>query len=116
MTFGKRLAVLRKGRKMTQAVLAEKSGSHISMIRRYESDEVQPTLEVIRNLSLALSVSADVLVFAEAERNPDRELQLLFEAVNQFTQEEKAVARILIEALILRHDANRKAKKAEDQH
>ncbi|MCT4715612.1 hypothetical protein MUA01_11620 [Enterobacteriaceae bacterium H18W14] len=57
-----------------------------------------------------------MLVFAEAERNPDRELQLLFEAVNQLTQEGKAATKLLIKALILRHDANRKAKKAEDQH
>ncbi|MCT4703221.1 hypothetical protein MUA02_15305 [Enterobacteriaceae bacterium H20N1] len=56
-----------------------------------------------------------MLVFAEAERNPDRELQLLFEAVNQLTQEGKAATKLLIKAL-LRHDANRKAKKAEDQH
>ena len=53
------------------------------MIRRYESDEVQPTLEIIRKLSRALSVSADTLVFDEAERNPDEELRLQFEAVSQ---------------------------------
>lgn len=114
MSFGKRLAALRKGRKMTQAMLADKTGSHLSMIRRYESDEVQPTLEVIRNLSSALSVSADALIFGDMEQNPDQELRLLFEAMAQFTEEEKMVAKILIEALILKHDANRDATKTKD--
>ena len=114
MTFGKRLAALRKSRKMTQAMLADKTGCHISMIRRYESDEVQPTLEVIRNLSLALSVSADVLVFDEIEHNPDNELRSLFQAVNQFTHEEKLVTKVLLEALILKHDANQRVRYAKD--
>ncbi|OCQ50694.1 transcriptional repressor DicA [Photorhabdus australis subsp. thailandensis] len=107
MDFGKRLATLRKDRKLTQAALAEKVGCHVTMIRRYEADEVQPTLEIIRKLSRALSVSADTLVFDENERNPDEELRLQFEAISQFTPEEKEVARVLLESLILKHDANR---------
>ncbi|UYA58693.1 hypothetical protein NAL19_446 [Pectobacterium sp. F1-1] len=111
MDFGKRLAALRKDRKLTQAALAEKVGCHVTMIRRYESDEVQPTLEIIRKLSCALSVSADTLVFDKAERNPDDELRLQFEAVSQFSPEEKEVARVLLESLILKHDANRFTRK-----
>ncbi|WP_246545330.1 helix-turn-helix domain-containing protein [Photorhabdus hainanensis] len=110
MDFGKRLATLRKDRKLTQAALAEKVGCHVTMIRRYEADEVQPTLEIIRKLSRALSVSADTLVFDENERNPDEELRLQFEAISQFTPEEKEVARVLLESLILKHDANRFAR------
>ncbi|MCK3668314.1 MULTISPECIES: helix-turn-helix domain-containing protein [Morganellaceae] len=110
MDFGKRLVTLRKDRKLTQAALAEKVGCHVTMIRRYEADEVQPTLEIIRKLSRALSVSADTLVFDENERNPDEELRLQFEAISQFTPEEKEVARVLLESLILKHDANRFAR------
>ena len=62
------------------------------MIRRYESDEVQPTLEIIRKLSRALSVSADTLVFDEAERNPDEELRLQFEAVSQLEGSRQSLA------------------------
>ncbi|MDC9605962.1 helix-turn-helix domain-containing protein [Xenorhabdus griffiniae] len=77
------------------------------MVRRYESGEVQPTLDVIRKLSRALSVRADTLIFDEGERGPDEELLLQFEAVSQFSPEEKEVARVLLESLILKHDANR---------
>ncbi|MBA0168486.1 transcriptional regulator [Pectobacterium zantedeschiae] len=107
MDFGKRLSALRKNRQLTQAALAEKVGCHITMIRRYESNEVQPTLEIIRKLACALSVSADTLIFDEEERGPDDELRLQFEAISQFSPEEKAVAKVLLESLILKHDANR---------
>ncbi|MCA6221777.1 hypothetical protein [Photorhabdus antumapuensis] len=65
---------------------------------------------LLRKLSRALSVSADTLVFDENERNPDEELRLQFEAVSQFTPEEKEVARVLLDSLILKHDANRFAR------
>ncbi|MDB6375064.1 hypothetical protein [Photorhabdus bodei] len=35
---------------------------------------------------------------------------MLFEAISQFTPEEKEVARVLLESLILKHDANRFAR------
>jgi transcriptional regulator with XRE-family HTH domain len=110
MDFGKRLAALRKERSLTQLALAEKVGCHVTMIRRYEINETQPTLEVIRNLAIALSVSADMLIFEGTERGPDEELRLQFEALNQFSPDEKKVVRVLLESLILRHDANRFAK------
>jgi len=68
MNFGKRLARIRKEQKMTQIVLSEISGCHINMVRRYEANKVQPSLDVIRRLSVALSTSADSLVFSEDER------------------------------------------------
>jgi transcriptional regulator with XRE-family HTH domain len=107
MDFGKRLATLRKARSLTQATLSEKVGCHITMIRRYEVNETQPTLEIIRKLSIALGVSADALVFDEHERGPDDDLRLQFEALSQFTPEEKAIVRVLLESLILKHDSTR---------
>lgn len=107
MDFPQRLAALRKERKLTQQGLADKVGVHLSQIRRYESGETQPTLEVIRRLAIALSVSADMLIFDKDERGPDEELRLQFEALSQFSPEEKQIAKTLLESLILRHDASR---------
>jgi transcriptional regulator with XRE-family HTH domain len=107
MDFPERLAMLRKERQMTQPQLAERVGVHISQIRRYESGDSQPTLDVIRNLAIALSVSADMLVFEDTERGPDEDLRLQFEALRQFTPEEKSVAKAVLESLILKHDATR---------
>ena len=70
--FANRLVTLRKDRALTPQVLADRSGVHIAQIRRYEAGNSQPTLHVLRNLALALSVSTDALVFAEADRRPQR--------------------------------------------
>lgn len=57
---------------MTQQTLADAVGCHVTMIRRYEAGETQPTLEVIRNMARALSVSADALVFEQVSAAPAR--------------------------------------------
>jgi transcriptional regulator with XRE-family HTH domain len=107
MDFQDRLTALRKERKLTQQALADHVGVHISQIRRYEAGESQPTLDVIRKLAIALSVSADVLVFDSAERGPGDDLRLQFEAVNEFSDEEKRTVRDLLEGMILKHQARR---------
>ena len=105
--FPQRLVALRKERQLTQQALADKVGVHLSQIRRYEQGETQPTLNVIRKLAIVLSVSSDALIFDDAERDPDDELRLQFEAISQFTAEEKQVAKVLLESLILKHDSSR---------
>jgi transcriptional regulator with XRE-family HTH domain len=112
MSFSKRLSVLRKERQFTQQVLADKVGIHVVQLRRYEAGDSQPTLEVIRKLAISLSVSADMLVFDKDERGPDDELKLQFEALQQFTPEEKEVAKAVLESLILKHDSSRFSRSA----
>jgi transcriptional regulator with XRE-family HTH domain len=107
MGFGKRLAALRKERSMTQQTLADRVGCHVTMVRRYEAEETQPTLEVIRNLARALSVSADTLVFDDKERDPTDELRLQFEAVSQLPLDEQAVVKDVLESLLLKYQARR---------
>ncbi len=55
-------------RGLTQQALADRVGIHVSQVRRYEAGGSQPTLDVLRNLAVVLSVSSDALVFDEAER------------------------------------------------
>jgi len=107
MDFGTRLATLRKQRTMTQQTLADAVGCHVTMIRRYEASETQPTLEVIRNMARALSVSADALVFEQDERGPGQELLMQFEAVSQLLPADQAVIKDVLEGLILKYQAKR---------
>lgn len=107
MEFSKRLAALRKEKGLTQQALADKIKLHVLQISRYESGKSQPTLDVIRKLAVALNVKADILIFDEHERDPDEELRLQFEAINKFNKEEKKVVKIILEALILKHEAKR---------
>ena len=107
MQFAKRLAALRKEKNLSQQALADKIGMHVIQIRRYEAGKSQPTLDVIRNLAIALGVTADHLIFEKDERNPDEELRLQFEMMIQFSPEEKKVAKAVLEGLILKHVAKK---------
>lgn len=110
MDFAHRLAALRKDRGLTQLALAERVGIHVSNIRRYEAGTSQPTLDVLRNLALALSTSADSLLFEDDERGPeDTSLRLHLEALDQLDPDEQAAIRTVIEGTLLRHQARRLA-------
>ncbi len=109
MDFPDRLTSLRKERNLTQKALAERVEVHITQIQRYENGSTQPTLDIIRRLATTLSVSADELIFGEDERGPDDQLKLQFEALRQFNDHEKLVAKELLDSLILKHTANRLA-------
>ena len=107
MDFPERLASLRKEKKLTQQNLAELVGINVIQIRRYERGVSQPTLEVIRKLAVALTVSADKLIFDDGERGPDEELRLQFEAISKFNPQEKRVVKEILDSLILKHEAKR---------
>lgn len=105
MEFPQRLAALRKGRALTQQALADRVSLHLTQINRYETGDSQPTLDVIRRLAIALAVSADELIFGKDERGPEEDLRLQFEAISQFDEADKELARGLLEGLILKHQA-----------
>lgn len=107
MEFPKRLALLRKANNLSQQTLAKRAGISVVQLQRYEAGKSQPTLEVIRRLAMALSVSADVLVFEAHERDPGEDLRLQFEKMNQFSSDEKKVAKAVLEGLILKHEAKK---------
>ncbi len=107
MYFPKRLHHLRKERDFTQQGLADAVGLHVNQIKRYEAGTAQPTLEVLVKLAKTFHVSLDSLVFGKEERGPDNDLRLQFEAICQFTPEEKKITKALLESLILKHDARR---------
>lgn len=107
MDFAARLTAARKERGITQQALAERAGIHVTQVRRYEAGTSAPTLDVLRNLAIALHVSTDDLVFAEDERRPADELRLAFEATNDLDAEERTMIKNLIEAVLLKHEARR---------
>jgi transcriptional regulator with XRE-family HTH domain len=107
VNFPEHLALLRKEKGFTQPQLAEKIGVHVAQVRRYEAGTSQPTLDVIRNMAVALGVSADELLFAKDERGPDDALKLQFEAVSRFDPESKKVVQQVLDSMILQQEARR---------
>ena len=107
MDFAHRLIAARKSRGLTQQALAERVGIHVTQVRRYEAGTAQPTLDVLRNIAVALSITTDSLAFDDHERDPDDDLRLAFEATRHLDPDERAIIKHLIEAVLLKHDARR---------
>jgi transcriptional regulator with XRE-family HTH domain len=107
MSIAARLITLRKERNLTQQEMADKVGLHVNQIRRYETGNARPSLEALKKIALALNITIDSFVFDDGERGPDEDLRLQFEALSQFSSEEKKIAKAVIESLILKHDASR---------
>lgn len=112
MGFPERLAALRKERGFTQKTLADKVDVRLPQIQRYENGTTQPTLDIIRKLAIALSVSADMLIFDTDERGPDDELKLQFEAICSLDPEDKKIVQAVLDSLILKHEAKRIMQRA----
>jgi transcriptional regulator with XRE-family HTH domain len=107
MDFATRLVAQRKHLGLTQQALADRMGTHVTQIRRYEAGTATPTLDVLRNLAIGLSTTIDALAFDPHEREPADDLKLAFEATQHLTPEERAVVLQLIEAMLLKHEARR---------
>jgi len=103
MEFRERLSRLRRERGLTQQALADAVGVAVLQIRRYEGGTSQPNLDVIRKLSIVLSVSADALVFDQDERGPDDTLRYQFEAVSRMSEHERQLVRELLDAVIVKN-------------
>jgi len=107
MSFSARIIALRRERGMTQQGFADATGIHAQQIKRYEANTSQPSAEALKKIATCFGVTTDWLLFDDAERGPDDDLRLQFEAMNQLSTEEKAVARDVLEGLILKHIAKK---------
>ena len=105
MPFPDQLAALRHSKNLTQVQLAEACQISVPQLQRYEAGTSQPTLDVIKKLSVVLGVSSDTLIFEAHERGPSDDLRLEFEALQRLNPAEREVARTVLESLIIRHDA-----------
>lgn len=105
MSFAQRMIALRRERGLTQQGFADATGIHVQQIKRYEADTSQPSAEALKKIAKCFGVTTDWLLFEDAERGPDEDLRLQFEAMSQLTPEEKEVARAVLEGLLLKHVA-----------
>ncbi|MDQ0108949.1 transcriptional regulator with XRE-family HTH domain [Chitinophaga terrae (ex Kim and Jung 2007)] len=62
MSFGERLTLSRKRRKLTQGELGKAVGTTGDMIGKYEREVITPTIEVAGRMAEVLNVSLDFLI------------------------------------------------------
>jgi len=94
---------LRKEQGFTQPQMAEMIGIHLTQVKRYESGQAQPSIEILKKIALAFHTTTDWLVFEEGERDLPDGLMLQFEAITQLPNEEQKAVRSLLEGMIVKH-------------
>lgn len=107
MSLSARLIALRKERGLTQQGLADATGIHVQQIKRYEAGSSEPSAEALRKIARTFAISTDWLLFEEGERAPSDDLALQFEAVQQLSDDERAVIREVVESLIIKYQTRR---------
>jgi hypothetical protein len=81
--------------------------AYLQQLKRYEIGKNEPSTEALRKIALSLHISTDALLFDEEERAPADDLNMFFEAINEFDDQDKASAKELLQALILKANAKK---------
>jgi transcriptional regulator with XRE-family HTH domain len=108
MAISERIRQLRQERRWSQAELGERVGVHQKQISAYERGANIPSTEVLIRLAEVLDVTLDYLAFeAKGQRAKldiqDRELLRRFEAVDKLPERDKALAREMLDLLLLKN-------------
>ena len=70
MTLGKRIAILRKEKELTQEDLAQKLNVSAQAVSKWENDLTCPDISLLPELAQILSVSVDELLSGKQENKP----------------------------------------------
>ena len=102
ISFGKKLAVLRKELKMSQTDLAKKLDTSVSVISRYERDEMTPSIETAKKLANFLNTTVGYLLGETEDDNllKDHDMITRLKAVEDFSSEEKSQVYFTLDAVI----------------
>ena len=110
ISFGKKVAVLRKEKKMSQTDLAGKLNTSVSVISRYERDEMAPGIEAAKKLAVLLGSTVGYLLGETEDDNLLKDPQMLkrLQELQGFSDQEREQVYFTLDAVI-REIRNRKA-------
>ncbi|MBC9909836.1 helix-turn-helix transcriptional regulator [Chitinophaga oryzae] len=92
MTFGEKVTIARKQKKLTQTELADATGTSRDIIGKYERDESKPSIEIAARIAEVLDSSLDFLI-----RDINRE-DALAEKIKQLSPINREYVMAVIEA------------------
>jgi len=99
MEFGKRLAQIRKEKKLSQSDLAKMVDIHANVLGRYERGEARPFVEMAAKLAEALQVSLDFLV-GNSDLKFDKETINRIVGMQSLDEEEQKTIFKIVDAFI----------------
>ena len=100
--FGKKIAALRKEVIISQTDLAKKLETSVSVISRYEWDEMTPSIETVKKLSNFLNTTAGYLLGETEDDNllKDQDMITRLKEVKDFLEQEKNQIYFTLDAVI----------------
>lgn len=109
ISFGKKISILRKERGLNQGELATQLNTSISVISRYERDEMLPSIEVAKKLAMLLNTTVGYLL-GENEDSLFKDARMLqrLKEIQALSEQEQEHIFVTLDALI-RDFKNRQA-------
>lgn len=109
ISFGKKIALLRKEKGWSQSELAQKLNTSVSVISRYERDEMTPSVDVAKKVASLLDSTVGYLLGETEESNLLKDIDMLqrLQDIRGFGEKEKDYIFFTLDALI-RDIKNRK--------
>ena len=108
MAINERIRQLRQEKRWTQAELGQKVGVHQKQVSAYERGANVPSTEVLIKLAEVFNVSLDYLAFEAKGQTAkiniqDRDLLRRFEALDSLSEQDKTLAKQILDLLILKN-------------
>lgn len=99
MTFGERLSLVRKRKKLSQADIGKMISINGDAYGRYERNEVRPTIEMAVKIAKALEVSLDYLT-GNSDIELDKATLNRVQEVTKLPEKDKEYIFVTLDALI----------------
>lgn len=100
MTFGQKMALCRKEKKISQAEIGKLASINGDIVGKYERDEMKPSIETAKKLADALEVSLDYLVGEAELRVLDKKTMQRLEDIEKLPAEDKQNIFYTLDSLI----------------
>jgi len=107
MSIALKLITIRKKMRLTQPQMADLLGIHVNSLKKYETKQTRPSIDVLKKMATALHVTTDSLLFEEHEREPKGGFALQLEAIKEMPDNEQLVVREVLESLIIKSQSRR---------
>ena len=115
VTFGERLAQIRKAAGFTQLELANEASVSRRMIAYYEGQSERPPTSLLPDIAIALGVSTDELLGVKKVKKPgkaDNRLQRRFQQIDKMEAKDKRQVMQMLDTFIENAQLKEKIRKA----
>ena len=110
VSFGKKIAMLRKDKDWSQTDLANELNTSVSVVSRYERDEMTPSVDTAKRVAELLGTTVGYLLGENDEANLFKDPDVLerFKAIKAFKDTDKEKIFFTLDAMI--HEVNNRKR------